>query len=455
MRRLVNHYIKKESFVLFVYDCSDKDRLREALLELQSNMQMMREAEARHLWIVLNKQDLIPSSRRNQAIGEIRQQFQTAIATHGHQLIATVTDLPGLSAKTGAQLKELMDDIQQRLNAKAKTSRPDKSSVSESPPAAKEENAGISQEELLSRIQKANSIAEDAETFWVAFGNGQLETWDHYNHLRAGYFVLLESLASGQGVIACSDSFIEHLERLRASNPQRFRNTTHQTMTVFWVMQLWYCTKTYQATNHMHDLPQREDFGKMLLQSPTLLDSQLWKQYYTKEMMFSPEAKDAWCPPTLKPLPAFIPSDEESTTTGHPATTQGESWRLLEFGFNVAQEILQSSKRRGVIVKEALDSLQTSTIQLRIQDATVAPYSETQAYFWIQMAHAALQSVNDDHADLSTMEFSQFREEFRFTETDWRRYYSTELWESIPARMGFVNPDLKPLPNVIPNLSKQ
>ena len=452
MRRLVGQYIKKNSFILFVYDCSDNERLEEALIELQSNIQMMRDADSRYLWILLNKQDLLSPAKRHQVTAEIRQRFQTLITLHSDVVAATVVDLPGLSSKTGTQLKEVLDIIQKRLTVESAESISDVSSEIEAIKASPDAGIDMYQQNLLRRVQKSNSTAEDADTFWVAFESGQLETWDHYNHLRAGYFVLLESLTFGRGVVACSNLFIEHLERLRANNPQRFRNTTHQTMTVFWIVQLWYCTKTYQAANHMQDLPQRENFCDILLQSPSLMDSQLWKQFYSKELMFSPEAKHAWCPPTLRPFPAVLQLEKGSFKVEDRVAVRKESIRLLKFGFDVARNILQSSKRRGIIVKEALESLQTLTIQRRTQNPSIPPYSETQAYFWIQIAHAALRSVYDNGADISNIDFSQFRKTFAFTETAWHGYYSTDLWESIPARMSFVNPDLKPLPNIVRSL---
>lgn len=87
----------------------------------------------------------------------------------------------------------------------------------------------MSEKALVERIkenQKENTAS--ADSFWAGFLDADLPVWDHYNHLRAGYFVLLEGFACGHTVMKCADMFIDHLEMLRSKKPERFRNTTHR-----------------------------------------------------------------------------------------------------------------------------------------------------------------------------------------------------------------------------------
>lgn len=93
-----------------------------------------------------------------------------------------------------------------------------------------------------------------------------------------------------------------------------------------------------------------------------------------------------------------------------------------------------------------------------IDDGDVPPYSETQAYFWIQYVHRLLSVldnevvVNDGKSlqsdtDVDGLSFEQFKVISRIDPSVWQVYYSQDLWESVGARLHFMNPDKKPLPN--------
>ncbi|ODH27352.1 hypothetical protein ACO22_04213 [Paracoccidioides brasiliensis] len=77
------------------------------------------------------------------------------------------------------------------------------------------------------------------------------------------------------------------------------------------------------------------------------------------------------------------------------------------------------------------------------------PYSETQAFFWIQMLHAALETIPiNSGLDITNLRFKSISILLpSLFETDdiWRRYYTETLWTSLKARARTTLPDLKSL----------
>jgi hypothetical protein len=192
------------------------------------------------------------------------------------------------------------------------------------------------------------------------------------------------------------------------------------------------------------------------LQSPHLMNASLWKEYYSKDLLFGVKAREHWCIPDIQPLPSYM----DVPRNIQPQSRTEDPLRLVRFGFGVVKKYMTSGVHRGYLVKEALNSLQTVTIRQRATDPAIPPYSETQAYCWIQLAHAALSTVYGPsakerdqqqvfHVPLSRLSFETFRVLFHLDQDSWKRFYSVKLWNSIEARMSFVNPDLKPLPNII------
>lgn len=97
---------------------------------------------------------------------------------------------------------------------------------------------------------------------------------------------------------------------------------------------------------------------------------------------------------------------------------------------------------------------------LRAKGVDVEPYSETKAYFWIQILHAAVESLGGGAGarglDITRLSFESFvllfpdlmRQRDKGKEI-WRAHYTERSWEGMEARMGVVFPSLKPLPNII------
>ncbi|KAK5996942.1 ADP-ribosylation factor [Cladobotryum mycophilum] len=460
IRPLIRHYIGNDRFIIFMHDCTDQTRLDEAIAEFRFALEAMTQVEGRHVWVLFNKQDMLPLADRERIINEHRQVYEATAFPYRQVCSVEFLDLPGFSATTGDRIHDLLPRINAVLNNEGKpVSKPDvKSDARQDPPTKKEILQPPSREELVGRINDHLKEAGSAEDFLKLFESGDLPAWDHFTHLRAGYCVMLDCFANKRNIIACSDIFIEHLERLREKNPQRFRNTTHRTMTVFWLLQLQVATLQYQKSKGLESLPSSDDFGEVLLHEPSLMHSGFWREYYTKDFLFSADARDKFLPPDIKPFPSIISSPQKSQQPKLGITQSIYLTTALE----VVHETLTSGQRRGEIIKNALQKLQSRIIQLRAESQETAPYSETQAYFWIQFTHAALSSHETERSAVLSREPDQrsssspsvnvdkFKEIFKITGQEWREYYSLALWESVGARMEFRVPDLKPLPQFIP-----
>lgn len=230
-------------------------------------------------------------------------------------------------------------------------------------------------------------------------------------------------------------------------------------MTVFWLIRLQIAAVKYQSDHPREGFPTAEKFTDVLLHSPELMNSGSWREYYSKDLLFTPDAKENWRLPDLKPLVSVAGIKKEASTY---LTTDSYNLDLvLRMALTVVQKTVESRARRGAIVKRALGDFQSLVTRLRAQDSSIQPYSETQAYFWIQITHAAIASMQHGkvqgsesekvawNGSVSDLTLGTFKTLFGITGQEWAEYYSSARWESVPARMEFVNPDFKNLPNVI------
>lgn len=215
--------MQNRRFIFFIHSVTDDERLDESIEHLHQAIAWMDEFCCPDLLILLNKQDLLPPAERDTIVNKLRQRFEAEIAQYRGKLNVKVLDTPGLSAKTGEQLDVIMEEVSNIIQGDKK-----KKSTPSSAPKKVDLEKGPSDEELLERVQKANATSDTPDAFWKAFLSGDLDSWDHYTHLRAGFFVIHDSFARGRNIFECADEFIAHLSRLRAKKPERFRNTAHR-----------------------------------------------------------------------------------------------------------------------------------------------------------------------------------------------------------------------------------
>jgi hypothetical protein len=447
-----------ENLQLFVHSCAEAgDNFDRSIQALHENIRTMQDVGSKYIWVLLNKQDLIPEEQRESVVDSLRRRFEQELSRYDNtNLVWSVLDLPGFSALTGDRVSDLMDSIEATLGNEERTTPQEKTLL---PTVAFAQLPSHS--ELVTRIMTDGVEDIDADVFWKAFLACEIQDWNHRTHLRAGYIALLEAVKEGKGIFNPADTFLDHLKRLKEANPERFRNTENRTITVFWLYHLQLAISDFKQNRNSGKWPTWTSFQDVLLHSPLLMYRGLWKKYYSKDLIFSPEAKEYWRLPDLQALPNFYHISPVNSVHHTRQRSQEEPYRLMRFAFSVVQKYMSSNIRRGCMIKQALASLQSTTMRLRAKNPAIPPYSETQAYFWIQLIHAAMISASLDfstkaqrnelslYTSPSQLSFSGFRALFDIEPTSWRLYYRSDTWESIEARMEFVNPDLKPLPNII------
>lgn len=247
----------------------------------------------------------------------------------------------------------------------------------------------------------------------------------------------------------------------------------NRTMTIFWLLQLQRASLRYAVHEGIVGYPLPDDFHQVLLHSPELMYSGLWRDYYSKDFLFTPDAKEQWCLPDVQPLPAVAAVVQTKAKHKSPDSSRNENDQVLEYALAVVKATFTGKVRRGGIIKRSLPVLQSTIMRRRASDTTMPPYSDTQVYFWIQYFHAAVMSIQENISQLadgdirksgwkirlSSLTLKTFKTLFGITGREWKGFYSEGLWKSVAARMEHTTPDLKPLPNVITvplqgNLSK-
>lgn len=262
-------------------------------------------------------------------------------------------------------------------------------------------------------------------------------------------------------------------------------------MTAFWLIQLCIAAFNFQYDINDGVVPVGKDFRAVLLNAPTLLDTKLCMQYYTKEVLFGPKARANFVMPDVKPFPQVtkpllksladgkdeldddyeqVLVEEEDLEAQERFLSSGTGLdRVPRWAFTVMQHVMANNLRRGKAVKEALAEFQRDTFGLRarhpklVESGEIPPYSETQSYFWIQYTHTALTSLSGrlakeqggpgclygDLENIKDLTYERFKELCGVDGLEWKEFYTEALWESVEARIEFANPDKKPLPDVI------
>lgn len=223
-------------------------------------------------------------------------------------------------------------------------------------------------------------------------------------------------------------------------------------MTVFWILQIQIAIRDYRMKKKLCSNPLWTDFYNVLFHTPSVMDPRLWSSYYNTKHLFSPRAWDSWVPPDRQPLPVLTSALDMPASL---SMLQGDPARLIRFAFVFIRQCKHISESCDEdAVRQALATLQSTTIRLRASNKGIPPYSETQARFWLHMVRTCLQSLElaqtrDKEILSSQLSFDDFVALFDLKPTSWKRYYSQRAWDSLTARVQFVPPDRRALPNVI------
>ncbi|KAL2825759.1 hypothetical protein BDW59DRAFT_161431 [Aspergillus cavernicola] len=424
---LIRKIQSPQTLVIWLHDCEGPTTLPWGF---SSFLQEMRETGCRYIWVALNKQD---TSGAKEHIQEIRRMYEKELDMFRNSISSRVLTHK-LSGKTGEGLIEVLDEM--HTVAVYRNFSVFKQ-MEESAPS-KPETTEMDVEEMRSVIEK--EIAEDTldpDAFWELLMTGERPAWNHYNSLKAGYLIILES-ARRKNASQMAEDFKIHLNRLRKNAPEIFHNDK---LPVFWILQLQHAIRQYRLHTMAEDLPSPNDFQRVLRHSPSLMNMDLWKGYYPYGPGFRPTAAPPLC---LLPTDTYYLRDPAIV----PAAEKGPD-KLIRYAFAVLRYVRRSDMTRRDIFAQALATLQQTTMRLRTLDSSIPPYSETQTYFWLQMVHAALRCEARTEKSDALKTYDEFNETFELGETSWGKYYSEKLWNSIGARSHVVLPDIKPLPDVI------
>ncbi|KAL4876392.1 hypothetical protein BJY04DRAFT_223179 [Aspergillus karnatakaensis] len=464
---LVRKQFTPEALVLWLHDCTGYVG---PLSLFKSLLREMIQGGTRYIWVALNKQDAAGVNRAK--IDKIRMAYQEVfIEILGDTETRWDILTHRLSPKTGEGVIDVLDEMHSVVrNVDLVPNETNHPTPSEE---IREVMKEVAMDDLQARIkQEISGDTLDADEFWKLFQAGELQSWNHYAYLKILYLVTLDSPRKNASEV--SEDLLARMNWLRHCHQHRFKAEDFQQgkiadgffapyLTAFWVLQIQIAIRHYRRQSMMVDLPSRDDFHPVLQHSPTLMNSELWKTYYSDNGWHKPKDMQSHLSihrgiPELslcthfRTDPAIIPESDKTPE------------RLMRYAFFVWRHVDRTGARRGEIVAQALQILQRTTIQLRTTDPSSEVYSETQVSFWIQMVQAALSSL-DEHEDVSekqrshgsypaNLTFDGFQETFGLEATAWKTYYSKKSWNSVGARLRFIAPDIRPLPNVIAPIAK-
>nr|AOC97518.1 Arf family protein [Volvariella volvacea] len=322
MHGLISSYTTFADAMVWMIDSSlDREWLGRSIEELQAivkttlkkKKRVRRDRQSSQYWS--NKQDLpnaIP-------VDEIRIKISRAMPRHVLSVFKTSLTAPfeasGLPEAFGWLSIALQATVSKKPNA-ASAPGIDTEQITQNP---------HSSDPLLQRISdwvvRSDSDSSSPEEFLSQFENLQLPSWDHYTHIRIAYIILtLYGRQKGK------DMIFEGIEKYITQSSQTRMKTFHTTMTYFWIQIIHFgiistmtiptistsqqpsspASKSTIAGIKQKPPPTPLDFPRFLIQNPHVADPNLWSEFYSKELMMSPGAKQAMVQPDKKPLPSLV-----------------------------------------------------------------------------------------------------------------------------------------------------
>lgn len=128
------------------------------------------------------------------------------------------------------------------------------------------------------------------DEFLRAFFSGTLPNagFHHRDHLRLAWLVVKRD-----GAEAGEQTVVNGIRHFAAAHGHAERY--HDTLTRFWVRLIAHVARA--------SAPADEGFDALLAAHPGLLDVHLPLRHWSRDVLFDPAARAAWCPPDLVPLP--------------------------------------------------------------------------------------------------------------------------------------------------------
>lgn len=210
-------------------------------------------------------------------------------------------------------------------------------------------------------------------------------------------------------------------------------------------LDIFYCAQIAAAVwrhadNGKKDLPGADDFDVIYAQHRALLHEDVWREYYTPAFLREETTARFYRLPDLRDLPGTTSDIDhpQQDGAGHfgklprwAHLVVRTHWRKPEFPVEVLAEIATATLRRSI-----------ARLQQENPAAAIQPYSETQAYFWLNTM-----GLFSDYKPGAKQVWDPpwpFGAEIAVGERDlwaWERHYSPALWASSAAAAARLEPD--------------
>ena len=139
-----------------------------------------------------------------------------------------------------------------------------------------------------------NSVTDADLEFARQFSSGNISPaeFDHPAHLRLAY-IHLATHGPDEAVTTFREALLGFLRRHQV-DPGKF----HETLTQAWLQAVWYFMQRFGDTTSADDFLQK---------STVLHDSKVMLTHYSRELLFSDEARRQFVEPDLDPIPRDAP----------------------------------------------------------------------------------------------------------------------------------------------------
>ncbi|KAH7341879.1 ADP-ribosylation factor [Rhizoctonia solani] len=310
LRPLIRHYTAGTDALIWILDSNDRERLPEANEELRIMLDVIesereRDTNPTPCLILANKQDLQDAM----SLDEVRIRMAPIISARASCAIFTTSMVSNNFLPT---ITPAMDWLYDNLSVE----EPKKyNPQSLSPRALVVEGLA---EKLNSWVERAFKDVPPAE-FLEAFNAISLPSWDHYTHIRIAYTytlmvdkkVRIGKTYKGSGLTRPSGKtmIFDGIEKYIKTSAQTTGRTFHITMTYFWIQIVHFGIQSMPTEDIQTNYGVNENFCRFLLLNPYVADGNLWVDYYSKDVIMTPNAKVNMILPDKQPLPNLVARD--------------------------------------------------------------------------------------------------------------------------------------------------
>ncbi|CAE6456350.1 unnamed protein product [Rhizoctonia solani] len=295
IRPLIRHYTTGADALIWVLDSNDRQRLPEANEQLKIMLDMIegekvKDSTPTPCLILANKQDL----QGAMALDEVRIKMAPIISARPSCAIFATSLVSNNFLTT---ITPAMDWLYDVLTGE----EPKQPNLQSSNPHALVVE-GLA-EKLNSWVERASKDVPPAE-FLEAFNAISLPSWDHYTHIRIAYTILYTyGRQKGKTMI------FDGIEKYIKTSTQTTGRTFHITMTYFWIQIVHFGMQNMPTEDVQATYGGNENFCRFLLLNPYVADGNLWADYYSKDVIMTPNAKVNMVLPDKQPLPSLVSRD--------------------------------------------------------------------------------------------------------------------------------------------------